>query len=162
MSDTRPLKVLILCTGNSARSILAEYLLRRIGGRRFESFSAGSDPKGKVHPLAIEVLRDVYQIDAAEARSKSMEEYRDVDFDFVITVCDNAGESCPIWPGQPIVAHWGMDDPAAVEGSGDEQLRAFKETARILHRRLDLFCNLPLEKLDRLRVEQSMRDIGQK
>jgi arsenate reductase (thioredoxin) len=162
MSDSRPLKVLILCTGNSARSILAEYLLRRIGGRRFESFSAGSDPKGKVHPLAIEVLRDVYQIDAAEARSKSMEEYRDVDFDFVITVCDNARESCPIWPGQPIVAHWGMDDPAAVEESGDEQLRAFKETARILHRRLDLFCNLPLEKLDRLRVEQSVRDIGQK
>jgi arsenate reductase (thioredoxin) len=136
MSDPRPLKVLILCTGNSARSILAEYLLRRIGGRRFESFSAGSDPKGEVHPLALQVLRDVYQIDASDARSKSMDEYRDVDFDFVITVCDNARESCPIWPGQPIVAHWGMDDPAAVEGTDEEKLRAFEEAARILHDRL--------------------------
>lgn len=160
MSGTRPLKVLILCTGNSARSILAEYLLRRIAGRRFESFSAGSAPKGEVHPLAIQVLRDIYQIDASDARSKSLDEYRDVDFDFVITVCDNARESCPIWPGQPIVAHWGMDDPAAVEGTGEDKLRAFKETARLLHRRLDLFCNLPMDKLDRLRVEQSMRDIG--
>lgn len=137
MSATRP-KVLILCTGNSARSILAEYLLRQID-RRFESFSAGSDPKGQVHPLALRVLRETYGIDADElskARSKSWEELRGVGFDFVITVCDNARESCPVWPGQPIVAHWGMDDPAAVEGTDEEKLRAFKETARILYDRL--------------------------
>jgi arsenate reductase len=140
MSGTRPLKVLILCTGNSARSILAEYLLRRIGGQRFESFSAGSAPKGEVHPLAIQILRDVCQIDASDARSKSMDEYRNVDFDFVITVCDNARESCPIWPGRPVVLHWGMDDPAAVEGTDEEKLQAFQEAARLLERRLELFC----------------------
>lgn len=136
MSDERPLKVLILCTGNSARSILAEYLLRKIGGRRFETFSAGSDPKGQVHPLAIRVLRDVYQIDASDARSKSWEEFRGVDFDFVITVCDNARDRCPLWPGRTVVLHWGMDDPAAVEGADEEKLRAFEEAARILHDRL--------------------------
>ncbi len=161
MDGNAPRKVLFLCTGNSARSILGEYLLRKIDGRRFETCSAGSHPRGEVHPLAVQVLRETYGMDAGDARSKSMDEYRGVDFDFVITVCDNARESCPIWPGQPIVAHWGMDDPAAVEGTPGEQLRAFQETARILRRRLDLLANLPLEKLDRLRVEQSMRDIGQ-
>lgn len=152
-------KILFLCTGNSARSILAEYLLRRLAPR-FETYSAGSDPKGQVHPLALRVLREVYKIDASDARSKSWEELRDVGFDYVITVCDNARESCPIWPGQPIVAHWGMEDPAAVEGTEDEKLRAFRETARVLHRRLDLFCNLPLEKLDRLRLQESIQQIG--
>lgn len=136
MSDARPLKVLILCTGNSARSILAEYLLRKIGGRRFESFSAGSDPKGQVHPLAIRVLRDLHQIDANDARSKSWEEFRGVDFDFVITVCDNARDSCPLWPGRTVVLHWGMDDPAAADGSDEEKLQAFEQAARILHDRL--------------------------
>lgn len=152
-------KILFLCTGNSARSILAEYLLRRLSPR-FETYSAGSNPKGEVHPLALQVLREVYKIDAGDARSKSWEELRDVDFDYVITVCDNARESCPIWPGQPIVAHWGMEDPAAVEGPEKEKLRAFRETARILHRRLDLFCSLPLEKLDRLRLQDSIQQIG--
>lgn len=161
MDGKAPRKVLFLCTGNSARSILGEYLLRKIDGRRFETHSAGSHPRGEVHPLAVQVLRETYGLDAGGARSKSMDEYRGVDFDFVITVCDNARESCPIWPGQPIVAHWGMDDPAAVEGTQEEQLRAFQETARILHRRLDLLANLPLDKLDRLRLAESMRDIGQ-
>lgn len=152
-------RVLFLCTGNSARSILAEYLLRRLSPR-FETYSAGSNPKGQVHPLALRVLHEVYKIDAGDARSKSWEELRDVGFDYVITVCDNARESCPIWPGQPIVAHWGMDDPAAVEGTEEERLRAFRETARVLHRRLELFCNLPLEKLDRLRLQESIQQIG--
>lgn len=160
MPAERKFKVLFLCTGNSARSILAEYLLRRLGGGRFEVASAGSQPKGQVHPLAIQVLLDSYRIDARDARSKSWEELREVKFDFVVTVCDHARESCPIWPGQPIVAHWGMPDPAAIDGPPGEQLQAFKRAAIDLHRRLDLFCNLPLEKLDRLRLEQLTRDIA--
>lgn len=161
--DTARMKVLFLCTGNSARSILGEYLLRRVdAARRFESASAGSDPRGEVNPFALQVLRDVYGIDAADARSKSWEEFRDRTFDFVITVCDNARESCPYWPGQPIVAHWGMEDPAAVEGTDEEKLRAFKKTAVEMNRRLDLFTNLPFDKLDRLRLEQLTREIGLK
>ncbi|HYN19613.1 MAG TPA: arsenate reductase ArsC [Thermoanaerobaculia bacterium] len=159
--EARAYKILFLCTGNSARSILAEYLLRRLDRRRFETYSAGSQPRGEVNPLALQVLRDVYKIDASDARSKSWKELRDIGFDFVITVCDNARESCPVWPGQPIVAHWGMDDPDAFEGAAAEKLRAFKDTARLLYRRLELLCNLPLEKLDRLRLEQSLREIGQ-
>ena len=153
------MKVLFLCTGNSARSILAEYLLRRLDPR-FQTYSAGSNPKGQVHPLTVQVLREIYKIDASDARSKSWEELQAVGFDYVITVCDNARESCPIWPGQPIVAHWGMEDPAAVEGTEEEKLRAFRETARVLHRRLDLFRSLPLEKLDRLRLQESIDQIG--
>jgi arsenate reductase len=153
-------KVLFLCTGNSARSILAEYLLRKTDRRRFEAFSAGSHPRGAVHPLALRLLQEVYKIDASDARSKSWEEYRDVQFDFVITVCDNARESCPYWPGQPIVAHWGLPDPAHFEGPEDEQYALFKETGRVLARRIELFCNLPIEKLDRLRLEELTRAIG--
>src|ERR1700681_2136808 len=112
MSEEKRFKVLFLCTGNSARSILAEYLMRKTDGRRFEPFSAGSNPKGQVHPLALRLLKEVYKIDASDARSKSWDEYQDVAFDFVVTVCDNAREACPISPGQPIVAHWGVQDPA--------------------------------------------------
>jgi arsenate reductase len=161
MSGEKRFKVLFLCTGNSARSILAESLLRKTDRRRFESFSAGSHPKGEVHPLALRLLREVYRIDASDARSKSWEEYRDVPFDFVITVCDNARESCPYWPGQPIVAHWGLPDPADFDGPEDGQYALFKDAGRILARRIELFCNLPLEKLDRLRLEQLTREIGQ-
>ena len=157
----QPLKVLFLCTGNSARSIFGEYLLKRAGGDRFEVFSAGSFPTGKVNPFAIEVLKDVYHVDASAARSKSWEEFGDVEFDFVITVCDNARESCPIWPGQPIVTHWGVSDPALVEGSDDEKLRQFKQTAHTLNHRIGLFCALPIEKLDKLRVEALTREIGE-
>ncbi len=161
MSGEKRFKVLFLCTGNSARSILAESLLRKTDRRRFEAFSAGSHPRGEVHPLALRLLKEVYKIDASDARSKSWEEYRDVQFDFVITVCDNARESCPYWPGQPIVAHWGLPDPADFDGPEEEQYVLFKDTGRVLARRIELFCNLPLEKLDRLRLEQLTREIGQ-
>src|SRR5687768_12869103 len=158
--ETRPYKFLFLCTGNSARSILGEYLLKQMGGSRFEVFSTGSFPTGKVNPFAIQILKDVYNIDASEARSKSWEEFRGVEFDFVITVCGNARESCPVWPGQPIVAHWGSPDPAAIEGSNEEKYRAFRDVAFQLHRRLQLFTSLPLEKLDRLKLLAATREIG--
>lgn len=161
MSETQPMKVLFLCTGNSARSIIAEYLLRKTDRRRFESYSAGSNPRGEVHPLALRLLREVYKIDAGGARSKSWEEYQDIHFDFVITVCDNAKESCPVWPGQPIVAHWGVPDPAGFEGPEDEHYALFKDAGRVLARRIELFCNLPFDKLDRLRLEEMAREIGE-
>ena len=160
--ESRPYKFLFLCTGNSARSIFGEYLLRRVGGSRFQVFSAGSFPTGKVNPFAIQVLKDVYNIDASEARSKSWEEFKDVEFDFVVTVCDNARESCPVWPGQPIVAHWGTPDPAAVEGSDPEKYRAFREVAFEINRRLQLFTSLPLDKLDRLKLAAATQEIGSK
>ena len=152
-------RVLFLCTGNSARSIFGEYLLRRVGGDRFETYSAGSFPTGKVNPFAVQVLKDVYHIDASTARSKSWEEFGQVEFDFVITVCDNARESCPVWPGQPIVAHWGMTDPALAEGSNEEQLGQFTQAAQTLAHRIGLFCALPIEKLDRLRLKALVEDI---
>ena len=158
--ESKPYKFLFLCTGNSARSIFGEYLLRRLGGSRFQVFSAGSFPTGKVNPLAIQVLKDVFNIDASEARSKSWEEFKDVEFDFVVTVCDNARETCPIWPGQPIVAHWSSPDPAAVEGTEAEKYGAFKEVAFQINRRLDLFTSLPLEKLDRQQLGAAIREIG--
>ena len=160
--ESKQYKLLFLCSGNSARSILGEYLLRRLGGPRFEVFSAGSFPTGKVNPFAVQVLKDLYNIDASDARSKSWEEFKDVVFDFVITVCDNARESCPVWPGQPIVAHWGSPDPAAVEGSDSEKYRAFKEVAFQINRRLQLFTCLPLDKLDRLKLAAAAEEIGSK
>ena len=160
--ESKQYKLLFLCTGNSARSILGEYLLRRLGGPRFEVFSAGSFPTGKVNPFAVQVLKDLYNIDASDARSKSWEEFKDVVFDFVITVCDNARESCPVWPGQPIVAHWGSPDPAAVEGTDSEKYRAFKEVAFQINRRLQLFTCLPLDKLDRLKLAAAAEEIGSK
>ena len=158
--ESKPYKFLFLCTGNSARSIMGEFLLRRLGGSRFQVFSAGSFPTGKVNPLAIQVLKDVYEIDASEARSKSWEEFTDVELDFVVTVCDNARETCPVWPGQPLVAHWSSPDPAAVEGTDAEKYRAFKEVAFQINRRLQLFTSLPLEKLDRLKLAAAVREIG--
>lgn len=155
-----PRRVLFLCTGNSARSIFAEYLLRRIGQGRFEVYSAGSEPTGIVNPFAIQVLADSYKLDATDARSKSWEEYEDLKFDFVITVCDNARESCPVWPGQPIIAHWGVPDPALATGTRQEILRQFRQAAMQLQRRIELFCSLPFEKLDRLKLEKLTRDIG--
>lgn len=152
-------KVLFLCTGNSARSIFGEYLLRRAGGDRFQTYSAGSFPTGKVNPFAIQVLKDIYHIDAGAARSKSWEEFGDLEFDFVITVCDNARESCPVWPGQPIVAHWGVPDPALAQGSDEEKLRQFRQAAQVLAHRIGLFCALPIEKLDRLRLKSLVEDI---
>jgi len=159
---SRPYRFLFLCTGNSARSILGEYLLRRLGGPRFEVFSAGSFPTGKVNPLAIQVLRDVYNIDASAARSKSWEEFNDVEFDFVVTVCDNARETCPIWPGQPIVAHWSSPDPAVVKGTEAEKYRAFEDVASQINRRLQLFTSLPLDNLDRVKLAAAIQEIGTK
>ena len=158
--ESNPYKFLFLCTGNSARSIIGEYLLRRLGGERFQVFSAGAFPTGKVNPFAIMVLNDFYNIDASAARSKSWEEFKDIEFDFVVTVCDNARESCPLWPGQPIVAHWSSPDPAAVEGSDAEKFRAFKDVAFQINRRLQLFTSLPLEKLDRLKLIKATQEIG--
>ena len=160
MSENQPYKILFLCTGNSARSILAEYLIRRIGRDKFESYSAGSFPTGKVNPFALRVLKDLYHIDASEARSKSWNEYKNMQFDFVVTVCDNARETCPYWPGQPIIAHWGLPDPAEAKGSDEEIFREFKQAAFTLQRRIELFCSLPIGKLDRLKLEQMTRDIG--
>jgi len=153
-------KILFLCTGNSARSILAEYILRQIDAERFEVASAGSDPRGTVNPFALEVLQRGYKLDTGDARSKSWEEFDGTLFDFVITLCDDARETCPVWPGQPIVAHWSMPDPAAVEGTDDEKRKAFRDTARVLHRRLDLLRNLPIEKLDSLALGTAVRGIA--
>ena len=144
-ANSQPAKVLFLCTGNSARSIFGEYLLRRAGGERFEVFSAGAFPTGKVNPFAVRVLTDVYGVDATTARSKSFEEYSGVEFDYVITVCDNARESCPVWPGQPTVLHWSLPDPALAQGTDEEIYDTFKQVARDIERRLDLFVSDTLE-----------------
>ncbi len=148
-----PPKVLILCTGNSARSVIGEYLLRVRGQGRFEVFSAGAKPTGRVNPLAVRVLKERYNIDAGAARSKSWDEFKDVKFDFVITVCGNAKESCPIWPGQPVVGHWGSPDPAAAEGTEEEKYRVFVNVASQVARRVDLFCAFRDEQLAAFRVK---------
>lgn len=157
-----PFKILFLCTGNTARSILSEYLMKRIGQGRFDSYSAGSHPKGTVNPYAIRVLKEAYKIDASDARSKSWEEFikQGIEFDFVITVCDHAKESCPVWPGQPILAHWGSTDPAAFEGTSEETYAAFLKVAMQIQRRIDLFTSLPLDKIDHLRLAEMTKDIG--
>lgn len=158
MNETKPYKVLILCTGNSARSVLGEYLLRAKGKGRFEVHSAGSKPTGRVNPLAVRTLWEKYGVDASEARSKSWDEFRDVKFDFVITVCDNAKEACPVWPGQPMVAHWGSPDPAGAEGSDEEKYRVFVNVASQIARRVELFCAFPDEKLRDLAAVRAVGD----
>ena len=155
-------KILFLCTGNSARSIFAEYFMNRIGKNRFEAYSAGSAPTGTVNPFALRILRHMYNIDASQARSKSWDEFKDLAFDFVITVCDGARESCPIFPGQPIVAHWGIPDPASAAGNDEQKLRRFKDAALQIRRRIDLFCALPIEKLERLKLAKLVQEIGDK
>jgi arsenate reductase (thioredoxin) len=151
--NARPYKVLILCTGNSARSVIGEYLLRLKGKGRFEVFSAGAKPTGIVNPLALWVLRDRYDIDAGDARSKSWEEFKDVRFDFVITVCDHAREACPVWPGHPVVAHWGSPDPADFQGTEKERKWQFVQVASQIARRVELFCALPDSQLAQLQVQ---------
>ncbi len=160
LTPAKKFKALFLCTCNSARSILAEHFLKRLDPNRFDAFSAGAAPKGRVHPLALAILRDGYHIDASGARSKSWDELRDRSFDFVITVCDNARESCPVWPGQPIIAHWGSEDPDRAEGPDEEKQRVFKRVAGEIYRRVQLFVALPLESLDRLRLEEMTKAIG--
>jgi protein-tyrosine-phosphatase len=158
MSNTR--RILFLCTGNSARSIFCEYLLKRMGEGRFEVYSAGAQPTGVVNPFATRVLKELYHIDTSDARSKSWDEFKDIEFDFVITVCDNARESCPYWPGQPIIAHWGVPDPALATGTDQEKFQEFRKAALLIQRRLELFCSLPFERLDRLKLAQLAQDIG--
>jgi protein-tyrosine-phosphatase len=155
--------VLFLCTGNSARSILAESILRKDGRRHFRAFSAGSQPKGTVNPLAIKVLNSLdYPTDGL--RSKSWEEFAAPDapvMDFVFTACDNAaGESCPVWPGQPLTAHWGIEDPAEIEGTAIQKEAAFVAALRYLRNRIAIFTNLPLGSIDRLSLGTRLRDIG--
>ncbi|ULK96689.1 arsenate reductase ArsC [Bradyrhizobium sp. I71] len=159
----RVYNVLFLCTGNSARSVLAESILRKDGAGRFRSYSAGSTPKGAVHPLALRTLQSMdYPTDGM--RSKSWLEFAAPDapvMDFVFTVCDNAaGESCPVWPGQPTTAHWGIEDPAAVEGTEIERLAAFSTAFRYLKNRISAFVNLPLSGIDRLSLGTKLREIG--
>ena len=155
--------VLFLCTGNSARSILAEAILNRLGAGRFRAYSAGSQPKGEVHPYALQLLKTANH-DTSFARSKSWDEFATPDaprMDFVFTVCDNAAaETCPIWPGQPMTAHWGVPDPAAVEGTDAEKHFAFADAYRMLTNRISIFTNLPISSLDRLALEKRVRDIG--
>jgi arsenate reductase (thioredoxin) len=152
-----PHKVLFLCTGNSARSIIAEHVLRVRGKGRFESYSAGAKPTGKVNPYAVEVLEKYFTIDAGKARSKSWEEYRDVTFDFVITVCDKAKESRPIWPGQPVIPHWGSPDPAILEGDHDKTLKHFVDVATQINSRIGIFTAFRDEQLN----EWAVRNIGE-
>jgi arsenate reductase (thioredoxin) len=160
----RHYNVLFLCTGNSARSIMAEALLNYWGKGRFQTFSAGSHPKGQVHPLAIEVLHRNH-LPTETLRSKSWDEFATLDappLDFVFTVCDRAAqEVCPIWPGQPMTAHWGIHDPAAVEGSDEEKERAFNKAFRELDARLRVFTSLRLESLDQLSLRRQLDAIGQ-
>ncbi|CAN7765395.1 arsenate reductase ArsC [Pseudorhodoferax sp. LjRoot39] len=159
----QPLNVLFICTGNSARSILAESMLSKLGRERFRAFSAGSQPKGRVHPVALQTLRQLH-FDDTGFTSKSWGVFAEPDapqMDFVITVCDQAaGEVCPVWPGQPITAHWGVADPAAVEGSEEAQHRAFLDTAVTLKRRIEFLLALPLAKLETLAIQREVRDIG--
>ncbi len=163
MSDHPAFNVLFLCTGNSARSIMAEAILGRFGGGKFKAFSAGSMPKGEVHPRVVQMLRNMnYKPELF--RSKSWEEFGGPDapnLDFVFTVCDNAAnEVCPVWPGQPMTAHWGVPDPAAHEGSDAEIAFAFDDAWRMLQNRITLFTSLPLASLDRLSLQKKLDDIG--
>jgi arsenate reductase len=155
--------VLFLCTGNSARSILAEAILNREGQGRFKGFSAGSHPKGQVHPAALALLSKM-NYPVADLRSKSWDEFAMPGapvMDFVFTVCDNAAnEVCPIWPGQPMSAHWGLPDPAEVTGGGTEQSLAFADTYRMLRNRIGIFSSLPLASLDRLSLQKHLQEIG--
>lgn len=156
MSTKAPYKVLFLCTGNSARSIMAEHILRMRGSGRFESYSAGSHPTGIVNPIAIEVLQK-HHIDTSNARSKSWDEYRGVNFDFVITVCDRAKETCPIWTGQPVIAHWGSPDPAAAEGDHAARYKVFLDVASQITARINIFCAFRDAQLD----EWNVRSVGE-
>jgi arsenate reductase len=159
----QPLNVLFLCTGNSARSIMAECILNREGMGKFRGYSAGSHPTGEVNPLALKLLRKS-NYDVSELRSKSWDEFAKPDapkLDFVFTVCDNAAnEVCPIWPGQPMTAHWGLPDPVKAQGTDAERQLAFADTMRMLTQRISIFANLPLQSLSKLALQKQLDAIG--
>ena len=162
--DEKVYNVLFLCTGNSARSIIAEAVLNRLGNGKFKAYSAGSVPKGAVHPFTLELLQNQnYKTDSF--RSKSWEEFEGDEapvMDFVFTVCDDAAkESCPVWPGQPMSAHWGVPDPAAAQGTEAEQHFAFADAMRMLEQRISIFTSLPMSSLDRLALQKRLDEIGQ-
>ena len=163
----RVYNVLFLCTGNSARSVFGEVLMNHpaLNRGRFKGFSAGSHPKGEVNPWTLETLRQNY-FPTAGLRSKSWDEFAALDapqMDFVFTVCDQAAsEPCPYWPGQPMTAHWGLPDPAAVEGSDEDKRQAFRDTLLALRRRIEVFTSLPLDKLDRIAIQKHIKEIGSK
>lgn len=156
--------VLFLCTANSARSVMAECILNRLGRGKFQAYSAGSHPKGEINPYAIDILK-VQNYDTSKLSSKSWDEFGKKSapkMDFVFTVCnDAANEVCPVWPGQPMTAHWGVPDPAKAEGSEAEKRFAFADTMRMLTQRIDIFCNLPLESLDQLALQSHLDKIGE-
>jgi len=162
MSD-KVFNVLFLCTHNSARSVIAECVLDRLGRGKFQAFSAGSAPRGEVHPYALDLLREL-NYDTSALRSKSWDEFAGPDapeLDFVFTVCDNAAnEVCPVWPGQPMTAHWGLPDPSSATGTEAERRYAFADTHRMLFQRIGIFTNLPFESLDKLSLKQRLDDIG--
>jgi arsenate reductase len=160
---TQAFNVLFLCTGNSARSILAESLINHWGRGMFAGYSAGSSPRGSVHPIALELLRQM-KMPSEGMRSKSWDEFGlpgAPHLDFVFTVCDNAaGETCPVWPGQPMTAHWGVEDPAVVEGSDTDKWLAFRKTFHELESRIKVFTSLPIRSLDRMKLHERLREIG--
>jgi protein-tyrosine-phosphatase len=159
----RPFNTLFLCTGNSARSIMAEAILNKLGAGKFHAYSAGSQPKGDVNPQTIRLLQSLGH-DTSVFRSKSWNEFAKPGaptLDFVFTVCDNAaGETCPVWPGQPMTAHWGVPDPAEAKGSAAEIALAFKDTYRMLHQRIAVFTSLPMRSLDQLSLQRRLTEIG--
>lgn len=163
MNRDRPYNVLFLCTGNSARSIIGEAIINRVGAGKFKGYSAGSMPKGQVHPMTIALLSKL-NYDTSTMRSKSWEEFTALgapELDFVFTVCDNAAnEVCPYWPGQPMTAHWGVPDPVEVQGTDVEKTLAFADTYRMLNNRISIFTSLPLSSLDELSLQQQLDDIG--
>jgi len=163
--SAKPYGVLFLCTGNSARSIMAEVIMHHLGDEQFMAYSAGSHPKGTVHPLAIATLQSM-GLPIEGLRSKSWQEFAQAGaprLDFVFTVCDDAaGEVCPVWPGTPMTAHWGVEDPAACKGTEAEQRQKFQQVAQMLQRRIELFLSLPLATLDRMTTQARLKDIGQR
>jgi arsenate reductase len=163
--DERTWNVLFLCTGNSARSIMAEVMLNHLGKGRFRAHSAGSNPSGKVNPFSIETMQGM-GLATSGLRSKSWDEFAAPGappIDFIFTVCDNAaGEACPIWPGKPVTAHWGVPDPAAAEGTDAQKRAAFHDAATLLRRRIEIFVALPLEKIDAPSLRTRLREIGTK
>jgi len=161
--SVRTYNMLFLCTGNSARSVMAEVLLKTLSRGRFNAYSAGSHPTGKVNPFALEQLAKAGH-STEGLRSKSWDEFAAPgapQMDFVVTVCDNAaGEACPVWPGQPMTAHWGFEDPAAVQGSEEEKRASFHKVYQQIARRLNIFLSLPIDKLDRMALQKEFREIG--